>query len=87
MITNWSKFGVHDISFLEAKPLFFTSAGDLPVPWLCAITNGFSNRGLIFSALLPTKLVQKLKQPSNLAKLHQYRGPNATRPEQMKNLS
>lgn len=86
-ISNWSKFGVYDISFLEAKPLYFTSVGDLPFPWLCAITNGLSNQGLIFSALLPTKLVQKLKQPNSLETLHQYRNPNEICPTHMKNFS
>lgn len=87
LITNWSKFGVYDISFLQAKPLYFTSVADLPFPWLCAITNGLSDQGLIFSALLPTTLIQKLKQPNNLEKLHRYRAFNEARPEQMKNFS
>lgn len=86
VMTNWSKFGVYDISFLEAKPLYFTSVGDLPFPWFCAITNGLSNQGLIFSAILPTKLIQKLKQPKNLERLHQYRDFNETRPAHMKTL-
>lgn len=86
-VTNWSKFGVYDISFLEAKPLYFTAVSDFPFPWLCAITNGFSNQGLIFSTYLPEKLVQKLNQPNNLEKLHQYRNPNETLPAHMESLS
>ncbi|MBE9063717.1 acyltransferase [cf. Phormidesmis sp. LEGE 11477] len=87
MVTNWSKFGVYDVSFLKAKPLYFTAVSDFPFPWLCAITNGLSNQGLIFSAYLPTKLVRKLNQPNNLQKLHQYRDSNETLPVHMKNLS
>ncbi|MBE9060501.1 acyltransferase [cf. Phormidesmis sp. LEGE 11477] len=87
LMTNWSKFGVYDISFLEANPLYFTSVDDLPVPWICTIVEGFSNQGLICSAHLPAKLVQKLKQPNMLKRLHQYRDPKETHPSQIENLA
>ena len=85
-VTNWSKFGVYDIRFLGAKPLYFTSVDDFPVPWICTIMAGFSNRGLIYSAHLPTELVQKFKQPNNLKKLHQYRDSHEDRSAQIEHL-
>lgn len=86
-ITNWSKFGVYDIDFLDAKPLYFTSVDYSPVPWIFIIVNGFSNQGLICSANLPTKLAQRLKQPDSLKRLHQYRDRNEVRPSQIKHLA
>ena len=86
-MTNWSKFGIYDIRFLAAKPLYFTSVDDFPIPWVCTIVEGFSNKGFICSAQLPSKLIRKLKHPNNLKKLHQYRDPDETRPAQIENLT
>lgn len=86
-ITNWSNFGVYDISFLGTKPLYFAPVSDWRIPWLSSIVEGFCNRGLIYSAQLPTQLVQKLKQPGNLRRLHQYRDADEPQTAQIENFS
>ena len=72
-MTNWSKFGVYEVNFLDAKPLFFASVDEFPTPWICTLVEGFSNQGIIFSAHLPAKLIRKLERPNSLKQLHQYR--------------
>lgn len=81
LVTNWVNFGVYDVTFGEAKPFFFSSFGDHPLPWLSSISEGFFNNGLIYSVLLPTKLAKKLMQDDNLQKIHKYRAQNEVMPE------
>ena len=81
LITNWSNFGVYNIIFGEAKPFFFSSFGDYSFPWLSSITEGFSNNGLVYSVLLPTKLAKKLMQNDSFRKIHKYRDQKEVMPE------
>ena len=81
LVTNWVNFGVYNIIFGEAKPFFFSSFGDYPFPWLSSITEGFSNNGLVYSVLLPTKLAKKLMQNDSFRKIHKYRDQIEVMPE------
>ena len=81
LITSWANFGVYDVTFGDSKPFYFTPLGDYPFPWLSSITEGFSNEGLIYSALLPSKLTKKLKLEDNLKKIHKYRDQKDEMPE------
>lgn len=86
-ISSWANFGVYDITFLDASPLYVTSVGDSPIPWICSIVEGFENKGLIYTATLPKQLVRKLTQPDSLQRLHKYRSPSETRSSQTESLS
>ena len=80
LITNWSRFGVYDILFSRSKPFYFASLSIAPFPWLSAIFEGCSNQGLIYSAVLPAKLMRRLTQTDALQELHQYRNPDDVLP-------
>ncbi len=81
LITSWSKFGVYDIDFGGEAPFYFTEHGEFPFPWLHGIMDGFGNQGLIFNAILPTKLIDQLTQPESLKEIHQFRDPDEPLPE------
>jgi len=81
LITSWVNSGVYDVVFRESKPLYFTPFGDYPIPWFSSISEGFSNNGLVYSAILPSKLAKKLMQENNLRKIHKYREQKAAMPE------
>ena len=86
VITNWSNFGVYDVSFNGAKPCFFTPLGEFPFPWLTFISEGPENQGLVYSANLPNPLCDKLVQKDNVQRVHQYQDPNEIPPESISQL-
>ncbi|MEM6453111.1 MAG: acyltransferase [Cyanobacteria bacterium P01_D01_bin.105] len=71
LISNLSGSGVYRIAFAGAKPFYFTLFRDYPLPWICSLTKGPLNQGLIYSAPLPNALARLLTK--NLPRLHQYR--------------
>ncbi|MDJ0588464.1 MAG: acyltransferase [Pleurocapsa sp. MO_226.B13] len=81
LVTSWVNFGTYDIIFGESKPFYFSSFGDYPFPWLSSITEGFSNNGLFYSVLLPSKLAKNLMQHDNLRRIHRYRDQKEVMPE------
>lgn len=83
LVTNWSQFGVYDVIFGDAQPFYFSSFSNYPFSWLSSITNGFSNKGLIYSIHLPTKLAKKLMMEENLQAVHKYRNKENTVSELM----
>lgn len=86
LITSWVNFDTYSIIFGDAKPFYFSPFGDYPFPWLSSITEGFSNDGLIYSVLLPSKLARKLMRDENLKKIHRYRGQEEVMPELVEKL-
>lgn len=85
-VTNWANFDVYDVIFGDSQPFYFTPFGDTPFPWLSAIVQSFSNDGLVYYVTLPSKLAKKLMQEGNLRKIHQYRNPQETIPEEIEKL-
>lgn len=81
LITNWANFGVYDVTFEKARPFYFTPFGDFPFPWLSAIAEGFSGSGLIYAAVLPTKVAKRLLQDKTLSEIHKYRDPGDPLPD------
>ncbi|MEA5448315.1 acyltransferase [Leptolyngbya sp. CCNP1308] len=81
LMTSWANFGIFDVAFGELKPFYFSSFGDYPFPWISSLAEGFSGNGLIYSALLPTKLAKKLVQENTLQRIHNYRDPQESLPE------
>nr|ARU81129.1 CylO [Cylindrospermum licheniforme UTEX B 2014] len=86
LISNWTNFGVYDISFEQSEPFFFISFGDDNIPWLSKIIKGFSNDGFIYSVSLPAKLAKKLIEEDNLRKIHKYRNQQEIMPELVEKL-
>jgi hypothetical protein len=73
IFTNWSNFEVYSIDFGVESPYLFLPVGEWPIPWVSSIVEGFENRGALVSLILPSKVAQRLTQPTLLAKIHQYR--------------
>jgi shikimate O-hydroxycinnamoyltransferase len=86
LISNWANFGVYNITFGDLKPFYFTSLVDCPFPWLSGIVEGFSENGLIYSVLLPSKLAKKLMQVDSLKEIHKYRSLEEIMPELVREL-
>jgi hypothetical protein len=76
LVTNWSKFGVYDVSFGRQTPLYFSAGGDarkVPFPWLASLVEGRGNRGLRFAGVLPRALAARLRSEQGQARLHRFR--------------
>jgi len=78
--TNWSRFGVCDVTFGGRPPLLFAPIGEAPIPWVSAISEGFSNQGAVWGALLPRAIVEALKGPAGRAAIHRFRGQEKLHP-------
>ena len=87
LVTSWAKFGMYDISFGDVRVFYFTPFGKVPLPWLSTITEGALMKGLIYSVSLPRTLANRLRQDSNLQRMHQYRPPNSAIPNAMEKLA
>jgi hypothetical protein len=81
LITNWTRFGVHDIEFQGQRCSAFAPAGRSPFPWLSAITEGPRDRGLVYSVSLPPAVGKALKTEACLEQLHRYRPAGEALPE------
>lgn len=81
LITSWAKFGVYDLKFEGAKLYYFSYVGEFPFPWFTTIVEGYENKGLICTSVLPSEVAAKLKEPRALDEIHQYRNPKEKLPE------
>ncbi len=81
LISNWSNFGIYDVVFKESEPYCFTPLEDTPVPWISILADGFSNSGLMYTALLPNALAKAFMQKENVKYIHQYRDQYEVLPE------
>lgn len=72
LVTNWSRFGVYDVSFGGQRPVYFTPAGGSPAPWVAWIVEGRGNRGLFLSTYLPRDIARRLVLPAGRARLHRF---------------
>ncbi len=71
--TNWSNFSVYSIDFGIAEPYLFLPIGQDLVPWVSCIVEGFENKGLLVSLLLPAKTMNRFIQSDMLRYIHRYR--------------
>jgi hypothetical protein len=81
LVTNWSKFGVYDVTFGGEPPSFFMPAGEVPFPWLSAVSDGFHGRGLIYSVVLPSAVARRLVDDDGVREVHRFRDEAAPLPE------
>lgn len=73
-ISNWSNFGAYAIDFGIQAPYLVLPVGRSLLPWVSCIMEGFDNRGLLVSLILPSPVAKKFK--SMLDEIHQYRHSN-----------
>ena len=71
--SNWSRFGAYGISFGGLRPVFFSPAANLQLPWVSWMVEGFENTGSLFTVVLPTRLAGRLRSTEGSAVLHRFR--------------
>ncbi|MFC9330445.1 acyltransferase [Kitasatospora sp. NPDC057015] len=73
--SNWSGFGAYGIAFGGQRPVFFSPAANLPLPWVSWLVEGFEGSGYLFTVVLPAKLAGRLRGAEGRAVLHRFRDP------------
>ncbi|OKI18447.1 acyltransferase [Streptomyces sp. CB03911] len=73
--SNWSRFGAYDVEFGGRRPVFFSPAANLPLPWVSWMVEGFEGSGYLFTVVLPAKLAGRLRGAEGRAVLHRFRDP------------
>lgn len=72
-MTNWSRHGLYDTFFGEARPELVLPIAGAPVPFLGVIAEGLSGQGRLVGLALPRPLVARLRRETKL--LHGHRDP------------
>ncbi|MFC8454127.1 acyltransferase [Kitasatospora sp. NPDC057223] len=78
--SNWSRFGAYTVSFGGARPVFFSPAANLPLPWVSWGVEGFDGTGFLFTVVLPARLAGRLRGADGRAALHRFRDPGDVLP-------
>ena len=78
--SNWSRFGAYTVSFAGARPVFFSPAANLPLPWVSWGVEGFDGTGFLFTVVLPARLAGRLRGADGRAALHRFRDPGDVLP-------
>jgi hypothetical protein len=78
--TNWCRFGGYDITFDGHRPVLFSPAANLQLPWRSWLIEGFGNTGFVLTIVVPARLAGRLRSPDGRAALHHYREPGDVLP-------
>lgn len=78
--SNWSRFGLYDLTFGGRPALFFSPAANLQLPWVAWMVEGFENTGSLFTVVLPARLAGRLRGAEGSALLHRFRAEGDGRP-------
>lgn len=78
--SNWSRFGLYDLTFGGRPALFFSPAGNLQLPWVSWMVEGFEKTGSLFTVVLPARLAGRLRGAEGSALLHRFRAEGDARP-------
>jgi len=73
VLSNWSRFGLYQISFGGQCPIAFSPAATAQIGWVGWVVEGFGGQGLLATLALPAKLALKLRSPEVHTTLHRYR--------------
>ncbi len=73
VLSNWSRFGLYQISFDNTEPIAFIPAATAQIGWVGWLVEGFGGEGLLCTLALPAKLAVRLRSPELQAALHCYR--------------
>jgi hypothetical protein len=79
--SNWSRFGLYELTFGGRPALFFSPAANLQLPWVSWMVEGFENTGSLFTVVLPARLAGRLRGPDGSALLHRFRAEGDSRPD------
>jgi hypothetical protein len=72
-ISNWNRFGVYDVTFGIARPVFVSPMMQTTIPWHGFILEGPENRGYQLCINLYGVAGVRMRTPEMLARLHRYR--------------
>lgn len=78
--SNWSRFGLYELTFGAGPAVFFSPAANLPLPWVSWMVEGFANTGSLFTVVLPARLAGRLRRPEGRALLHRFLAEEDDRP-------
>ncbi|HEY3481871.1 MAG TPA: acyltransferase [Streptomyces sp.] len=78
--SNWSRFGLYELTFGGRPAVFFSPAANLPLPWVSWMVEGFENTGSLFTVVLPARLAGRLRRPEGRALLHRFHREEDDRP-------
>ena len=78
IFTNWSNFEVYSIDFGVITPYLFLPVGQALLSWVTCIVEGFENKGLLTSLILPSKIAGRLTHPDMLQYIHRHRNHKLT---------
>jgi hypothetical protein len=78
--SNWSRFGAYQAVFGGQRPVLVSPSGNLPLPWVSWVVEGFEGTGALFTVALPARLAGRLRSPGGRAALHRYRAPEDVLP-------
>jgi len=73
--TNWSRFGLYDVTFEGSRPTLFSPALNLQIPWNALLVEGFGGCGFFLTAAVPARLAGRLRTADGRAALHRFREP------------
>lgn len=79
-LSNWSRFGLYDLTFQGQRPVFFSPAANFPVPWVSWLVEGFGGSGRLLTLVLPARLAGRLRGAEGRAVLHRYRAADEVLP-------
>lgn len=73
VLSNWSRFGIYDVSFGGRTPIAFCPVATSQIAWAGSLVEGFGGEGLLGTIALPARLAGLLRKPEGQAALHRYR--------------
>ncbi|KDN85804.1 acyltransferase [Kitasatospora cheerisanensis] len=70
-LSSWCRLGLHDLPLAGHRPIAFSPAATLQLPWSSWLVEGPGGEGLLCTLVLPARLAAKLRGAPDL--LHRYR--------------
>ncbi|MFD8479810.1 acyltransferase [Kitasatospora sp. NPDC059673] len=70
-ISSWCRLGLHQLPLAGHRPIAFSPAATLQLPWSSWLVEGPGGEGLLWTLVLPTRLSARLRGAHDL--LHPYR--------------
>ncbi|MFJ8042573.1 acyltransferase [Kitasatospora sp. NPDC096147] len=89
-LSTWSRAGVYELAFDGHRPIAFSPAASVQLPWVSWLVEGFEGRGHLLTISLPVRLAGRLRGEAGQALLHPHRAVDEQLPEiarQMKKLA
>jgi hypothetical protein len=77
LVSSVPGFGLYQLDFGAKSPTHFLSVGDIPLPWLGFVAEGYYNRGLIYEIDLPRRVAERLLSQDGQRQLRRYRTASA----------